>query len=134
MDESNSPREARGPLALAARGLKRLASAIGYAVAVPLVATAWLLALGTIAAFLWITVGVEEDLPLLGVAFVYVLRTVLGSLALALAVLPLSLVLPKRLRERAQRLSSRQFVVATVMGMVLVALFVAIEAAFAFSS
>jgi Kef-type K+ transport system membrane component KefB len=103
-----------------------------YAIHVPLVIAGWLLATAVVATLLWLTVDLEEGLPIAGIAFVYVLRTILGSLLLALVVLPVAYVLPRRWREKARKLSSRQVAIAVVMCIVIVAVFVALEAANAF--
>jgi hypothetical protein len=103
-----------------------------FALHVPLVITGWLLATATVTGFLWLTVGLEEDLSILGIVLVYVLRTILGSLLLALIILPVKYVLPRAWREKARKLSNRQVVIAVVMCMALVAAFVVLEAVYAF--
>jgi len=95
---------------------------------VPLVIAGWLLAVATVTALLWLTIGIEDDLSAGGVIFIYVLRTILGSLLLALVFLPVGYILPRGWREKARKLSNRQVVIAVVMCMVLVATFVALQA------
>ncbi len=99
-----------------------------FALHVPVAITAWLVAVGTVTGFLWLTIGLEDGLSALGIVFVYVLRTILGSLLLALVILPLKYVLPSASREKARKLSNRQVVIAVVMCIALVAIFVVLEA------
>ncbi|MHC5057988.1 MAG: hypothetical protein ACYTKD_25275 [Planctomycetota bacterium] len=122
-------RPRRGVLGKTAR---ILAKGGRYAIHVPLVIAGWLLATAVVSVLLWLTVGLEEGLSIPGVAFVYVLRTILGSLLLALVVLPVAYVLPRRWREKARKLSRRQVAIAIVMCIVIVSVLVLLLAVNAF--
>jgi len=132
MAERKSDNDERGRRSALGKTVLILAKGGRYALHVPVVITGWLLATATMIAFLWLTVGLVDGLSLPGIVFVYVLRTILGSLLLALIVLPVAYVLPKRWREKLRKVSRRQVVIAIVMTIAIVAVLVALEAANAF--
>jgi hypothetical protein len=132
MAERNTQGASRPRRTLAGATVHMVARGGGFAVRASLVVAGWLLAIAAIVVFLWVTIGVEEGMPLVGLAFIYVLRTVLGSLLLALVVVPVTYVLPKAWRAKARTLKNRHVALAIALGIVLVAIFVALQASQAF--
>ena len=132
MAERNSEGETRPRRGGLGKTVRLIARGGRYAIHVPLIIAGWLLATAVVAVLLWLTVGLEEGLSIPALAFLYVLRTILGSLLLALVVLPVAYVLPRKWREKARKLSRRQVAVAIVMCIAIVAVFVVLEAVNAF--
>ena len=128
MAKRNTEGASRRPVTAVGALLRWIFRLGGWALYVPVVLFGWLLAVTTLATLLWLTVGLDEGLRVPALLFLYVLRTVLGSLLLGLLMIPTAYVLPRRWREKATKLTNRQVVIAIVMCMALVAIPVALAA------
>jgi len=129
MEERKTDNDERRPRSALGKTVLILAKGGRYAIHVPAMIAGWLLATAMLVALIWLTVDLEKGLSLPAIAFVYVLRTMLGSVLLALVALPLAYVLPRKWREKLRQVSRRQVVIAIVMSIAVVAILVALQAA-----